>query len=145
MATLSPTPSAESAPAQTTDLLTDTYTTIPVSSVSCSTVTALSISGGVVSIDLAGGMKKNFTLALTANVTSVTFSNLPATGYVGEIEIEIKQPSTGGPYTFALPATFHALGGSDTAINSGASAVTVLGAKTWDQGTNWRYAMQESA
>ena len=107
-------------------------------------VTALSIASGVVNIDLAGGMNRNFTLTLTANVTSVTFSNPPASGYVGEIEVEIKQDATGGR-TFALPTSFKALGGSDTAIASTANAVTVLAAKTFDQGTTWRYAMQESA
>jgi hypothetical protein len=109
-----------------------------------SNTTALSISSGVVNIDLAGGVNRNFTLSLTANVTSITFSNLPPSGYVGEIEVEIKQDATGGR-TLALPGAFKALGGSDTAIASAANAVTVLSAKTWDQGTTWRYAMQESA
>lgn len=108
------------------------------------TVTALSIATGVVDIDLGGGANRNFTLSLTANVTSITFSNLPASGYVGELEIEIMQDGTGGR-TLALPASFKALGASDTAVASAANAVTVLSAKTFDQGTTWRYAMQESA
>lgn len=111
-------------------------------------VSALTISAGVVNIDLNGGANRDFTLVLTANVTSITFSNLPAStpapGYVGEIEVQIKQDGTGGR-TVALPAAFKALGGSDTAVASAANAVTVLSAKTWDQGTSWRYAMQESA
>ena len=105
-------------------------------------VTALVISTGVVNIDLS--LKSNFTLALTANVTSVTFSNLPSAGYVAEFELEITQDATGGR-TLALPAAFKALGGSVTAIASAANAVTVLSAKTFDNGTSWRYAMQESA
>ena len=107
-------------------------------------VTALTISSGVVNIDLAGGANRDFTLSLTANVTSITFSSLPASGYVGELEIQIKQDATGSR-TLALPSSFKPLGGSDTAIASAANAVTVLSAKTWDQGTTWRYAMQESA
>lgn len=105
-------------------------------------VTALAISSGVVNIDLALG--QNFTLALTANVTSITFSNLPGSGFAAEFELQITQDATGSR-TLALPAAFKALGGSDTAIASAANAVTVLSAKTFDNGTTWRYAMQESA
>lgn len=105
-------------------------------------VTALSIASGVVNIDCSLG--GSFTLTLTANVTSITFSNLAGAGFATEIEVEIKQDGTGGK-TVALPAAFKALGGSDTAVASGANAVTVLSAKTFDNGTTWRYAMQESA
>lgn len=107
------------------------------------TVTAVTPSGGFVTLDLQGGKKKNFTVTLTGNVT-LAFSNLPAAGFVGQYEIEIKQDGTGG-WTFTLPASHKALGGSDTAIAVGANAVTVLSGKTFDQGTTWRYAMQESA
>ena len=106
-------------------------------------VTSLSIVSGTATADLAGGANRDFTLALTAN-TTLALSNLPAAPYVGEIEIEVKQPATGGPYTLTLPASFHPLGASDTAIASAANAVTVLSAKTWDQGSTWRYAMKES-
>lgn len=105
-------------------------------------VVALSISSGVVNIDLSLG--QNFTLALTANVTSITFSNMPGSGFSAEFELQITQDATGGR-TLVLPAAFKALGGSDTAIASAANAVTVLSAKSFDNGTTWRYAMQESA
>lgn len=107
-----------------------------------SVVTALT-SGTTVTVDCSLG--RNFTLTLGHNVGTLTLSNLAGSGYATEIELEIKQPSSGGPYTFALPASFKALGGSDTAIASAANAVTVLSAKTFDNGTTWRYAMQESA
>jgi hypothetical protein len=105
-------------------------------------VTALT-SGTTVTVDCSLG--RSFTLTLGHNVGTLTLSNLKGAGYATEIEIEIKQPASGGPYTFALPAAFKALGGSDTAIASAANAVTVLSAKTFDNGTTWRYAMQESA
>ena len=107
-----------------------------------SVVSALT-SGTTVTVDCSLG--RNFTLMLGHNVGTLTLSNLAGSGYATEIEIEIKQPSSGGPYTFALPAAFKALGGSDTAIATAANAVTVLSAKTFDNGTTWRYAMQESA
>ena len=106
-----------------------------------SVVTALT-SGTTVTVDCSLG--RNFTVTLGHNVGTLTLSNLAGSGYATEIEIEIKQDATGGR-TFALPAAFKALGGSDTAIASAANAVTVLSAKTFDNGTTWRYAMQESA
>lgn len=112
------------------------------SSSGASAVSALAISAGAVNIDLSLG--QDFTLALTANVTSMTFSNMPAAGKVAQFELQITQDATGGR-TLALPSSFHALGGSDTAIASGANAVTVLSAKSFDNGATWRYAMQESA
>ena len=104
-------------------------------------VSALTNSAGTVTVDCSLG--KSFTLTLAANVTTLTLTNLAGAGYATEIEIEITQDATGGR-TLALPASFKALGGSDTAIAAAANAVTVLSAKTFDNGTTWRYAMQES-
>jgi hypothetical protein len=104
-------------------------------------ITALT-SGTTVTVDCSLGSK--FTLTLGHNVGTLTLSNLYGSGLATEIEIEIKQDGTGGR-TFALPAAFKALGGSDTAIASAANAVTLLTAITFDNGTTWRYAMQESA
>lgn len=103
-------------------------------------VSALSNVAGAVTVDCSLGEK--FTLTLGANVTTLSLTNLMGAGFATEIEIEIKQDATGGR-TFALPAAFKALGGSDTSIASAANAVTVLSAVTFDNGTNWRYAMQE--
>jgi hypothetical protein len=106
------------------------------------TVTALSISSGVVNIDCALG--DYFTLALTANVTSITFTNLPASGFGASLAIRITQDGVGGR-TVALPSSFKATGGSDTAVQSSANARTLLTITTFDQGTRWEYAMQEIA
>lgn len=108
------------------------------------TLVALTPVAGVVTLNLNGGLSRNFTLTLAVNVTSLVFSNLPAVGFAAEFELEIKQDGTGGR-TFSLPASFRALGGSDTSISLTANSVTVLSAKTFDQGATWRYAMQESA
>lgn len=105
-------------------------------------VSTLTNSSGTVTVDCSLG--KSFQLTLAANVTTLTLSNLAGAGKATEIEIEFKQNGTGG-FTVALPASFKALGGSDTAVALAANAVTVLSAKTFDNGTTWRYAMQESA
>lgn len=108
-----------------------------------SAVTAITISGGTANVDCGGGIIKNFTLSMTSNAT-LSVLNLSGAGKVTEFEMEIKQDAT-GTRTLALPSTFKALGGSDTAIASAANSVTILSAKTFDNGATWRYAMQESS
>ncbi len=107
-----------------------------------STVTALSISSGVVNIDCSLG--DYFTLSLTANVTTITFSNLPAAGKGASIAVQIRQDGTGSR-TVSLPSSSKATGGSDTSVQPAANAYTLLTLTTFDQGTRWAYAMQEVA
>lgn len=102
-------------------------------------VTALTISAGVVNIDCALG--DFFTLSLTANVTSITFTNLPASGRGASLAIRLQQDGTGSR-TVALPASFKATTGSDTAVQSAANARTLLTLTTFDQGTRWEYTMR---
>lgn len=107
-----------------------------------SPITVVGISAGTATVDCSLG--RNFILFLNQNVSTLSLTNLAGSGYATEVEIEIKQDGVGGR-TLALPPQFKALGGSDTAIASAINAVTVLSAKTFDNGTTWRYAMQESA
>lgn len=102
-------------------------------------VTALTISAGTVNIDCALG--DFFTLALTANVTGITFTNLPASGRAVSLALRVRQDGTGGR-TVALPASFRATTGSDTAVQSAANAWTLLTLTTFDQGTRWEYTMR---
>lgn len=106
-------------------------------------LTVVSISGGNAVVDCAMGANKDFTLSMTSSAT-LSVSNLAGAGLVTQFEMEVKQDATGSR-TLTLPASFRALGGSDTAISSAANSVTVISAKTFDNGTTWRYAMQESA
>lgn len=93
-------------------------------------VNALSISSGVVAID--GALGDYFTLALNANVTSITFSNVPA---AGSLMIRITQDST--PRTVAWPASFKWAGGSAGAVSTGSGAVDVLAISTFAAGAAW--------
>lgn len=99
---------------------------------------------GTVTLDFASKSKYIGAITLGANVTTLEFSNLPGAGKYADYELHIKQDPT-TPRTFALPASHKALGGSDTAIAAGVGVTTVLTASTIDNGTTWRYAMQESA
>lgn len=107
-----------------------------------STVTALSIAAGVVNIDYSLG--DYFTLALTANVTSITFSNLPGAGNGASLAVRLQQDGTGSR-TVALPASFKQITGSDSAVQSAANAYTVLMITTFDNGTRWEYSMKAGA
>ncbi len=99
-----------------------------------STVTALSIAAGVVNIDLSLG--DFFTLALTANVTSITFSNLPDVGKGASKWIEIVQGA--GPYTVAFPTSFKWAGGTVGVVSTVSATVDELAITTVNNGTAWR-------
>jgi len=94
-------------------------------------VTALSISSGVVNINCALG--SYFTLALDANVTSITFSNIPTSG--ASIMVRFTQDST--PRTVAWPASFKWAGGTAGSVSTGSGALDVLAITTFNAGTAW--------
>ncbi len=97
-----------------------------------SAVTALAIASGVVNIDCSLG--DYFTLALNANVTSITFSNLPAAGKGASLMIRITQDTT--PRTVAWPASFR-WEGAGPAVSTGSGAVDLLAITSFDSGTKW--------
>lgn len=105
-----------------------------------SPITVLAISGGTVNVDLSLG--DYFTLQLTADVTSLTFSNLPTGGRT--ICIDVFNDATGG-HAFTLPANFHAIGNSDTAIQTAAFATTKIIATTSNSASTWDYSMAKVA
>lgn len=92
------------------------------------TVTALTNNAGVVDIDLSLG--DYFTLKLTADVTSITFSNLPGSGRGFSKSIQITQT---GAFTVAWPASFRWEGGIAGAV-SGSAAVDLLAITSVDNG-----------
>lgn len=103
----------------------------------------IAVAGGVATVDCGGGLHRNHVLQLVGN-TTLALANLAPAGYATEGEIRIVQAAPGS-YTLALPASFKALGGSDTAVANASGAVTVLSFKTVNDGATVEYAMQESA
>jgi hypothetical protein len=104
-----------------------------------STVSALSTSGTVnIDVDLGD----YFTLAPTGNVTSITFSNLPASGHGASLMIRITQDST--PRTVTWPASFKWAGGAAGTVSTGSGAVDLLAITSFDQGTNWRATLAKA-
>lgn len=96
-------------------------------------VSALTNSSGTVAINCALG--DYFTLALSANFTSMTFSNLPGSGKAQTIMVRITQDATGSR-TATWPSSFKWSGGAP-ALSTGANKVDVLALTTFDQGTTW--------
>ncbi len=101
-------------------------------------VNALSTSG-TVNIDLSLG--DYFTVNLTGNLTSLTFSNLPGSGKGASIMVLITQDST--PRTFAFPASFKWPDGAAPSITTTSGAEDLLAATTFDNGTSWHATLSK--
>lgn len=84
----------------------------------------LSISSGVVTVDLSSGTEV-YELTLSENVTSWTFNNPPASGYVAEIRIDVIQHASAAK-TCVSPATAGTAGGAWT-VSSALSSRESLG------------------
>lgn len=130
-----------------------TPTSAPVSSVNGATgavvlggesiaepVNVLTPSAGVVNIDCSLG--DYFTLAPTANVTSITFSNLPASNKAQTIMVRFTQDTT--PRTVAWPASFKWAGGVAGVVSTGSGASDVLALTTFNQGTAWNATLAKA-
>lgn len=103
-------------------------------------VSVLTPSAGVVNIDCSLG--DYFTLAPTANVTSITFSNLPASGHGASLMIRFTQDSTAR--TVVWPSSFKWAGGTPGAVSTGSGAVDLIAITSFDQGTSWRVTLAKA-
>lgn len=95
-------------------------------------VSVITPSAGVANIDCSLG--DYFTLAPTANVTSITFSNLPGASKGASLMLRFTQDST--PRTVTFPASFR-WEGAAPAVSTGSGAIDVLALTTFDNGTKW--------
>lgn len=105
-------------------------------------VVVLSILSNTITIDLSQG--DYFTCSLNANITTITISNAPTSGKATTFMIRFQQDATGSR-TVALPSSFKAISGSDTAVQAAANAYTILSATSFDQGARWEYSMHAGA
>lgn len=92
-------------------------------------VNALTVSSGVVNIDLSLG--RLFTLAPTADVTSMTYSNKPGSGQGFAVLIEFTQDTTARAVAF--PTGTIKLSGA--AVSTGSGAKDLIGLTSMDNGT----------
>ena len=103
--------------------------------------TALTSAAGVVNIDLSLG--DYFTITLTENVTSLTFTNLDGSGYGRSIMLQITQHASSAK-TFAFPSSFKWAGGTLGIISTGLSAVDVVAVTTFNNGSAWRATLAKA-
>lgn len=96
-------------------------------------VTVVTPASGVATIDLSLG--DYYTLAPTANVTSIVFTNLPGSGKGATKMVRFTQDTT--PRTVAWPASFKWAGGTAGAVSTVSGAIDVLAITTFDNGTTW--------
>jgi hypothetical protein len=101
-------------------------------------VTGLTSSSGAVTVNCALG--DYFTFPLTENVTSWSFTNLPASGKAQTIMVRIQQHASAAK-TVAWPSSFKWAGGAASAVSTTLSAYDVLAITTFDQGTRWEVTM----
>lgn len=96
------------------------------------TVTAVTSSSGVVTLDYSQG--DYFTLTLSENVTSWVISNPPGSGEGFSLMVQITQGA--GAYTVAKPGT--TAGGTALGVSSANGAVDLLAITSFDNGTTLR-------
>lgn len=104
-------------------------------------VTSVSSSSGVLALDCSLG--NYFKTTLTENVSSITFSNLPASGKAQTIMLQVTQHASAAK-TVAWPSSLKWAGGSAGSVSTGLSAVDVLALTTFDQGTTWRATLAKA-
>lgn len=96
--------------------------------------TAITSASGILNIDLSLG--DYFTVTLTENVTSLTFTNLDGASYGRTVMLQITQHASDAK-TFAWPASFKWAAGAAGAVSATLSAVDVLAISSFDNGTTW--------
>ncbi len=103
-------------------------------------------SSATTTINLASGQVIDLTMA--ANITTLSFTNVPASGTPVLVQIVVRNASSGTAYTIAWPNSVYWSGQySATTIStvqtaptlaSGANGVTTIALLTTDGGTKWR-------
>lgn len=88
---------------------------------------------GSMDIDYRLGQSVNFTL--TENITTLTFSNVPASGVLAQLELEITQDA-GTARTITWPASVQWPGGTAPDLST-LSSVHLIHLRSRDGGTTW--------
>jgi len=92
------------------------------------------ISGGTLTLDLAQG--NVFNVAQDADITTLAFSNVPASGRLVSVTLILTQDATGG-WTIAWPAAVKWDGGVAPTLVTTAASTALLSLLSFDGGTTW--------
>ena len=138
-----PTQTGNSGKFLTTDGTDESWGTIAIPASGLTTNTRQAVtSAATTAIDIDSGQVVDLTMA--ANITTLSFSNVPASGTPILVKIVVKNASDGTAYTIAWPSSVYwnstTIQGSTTSpdLASGAGGVTVISILTTDGGTKWR-------
>lgn len=96
-------------------------------------VSAAASESGVLTIDASSSTTLH-TLSLTENITSWTFTGLPASGQYRDIEVQITQHASAAK-TCVSPATSTCTAGGSWTQSATLGAVEVLGIRVFSDGT----------
>lgn len=97
------------------------------------TSTSPTNAAGTVVLDLTTG--NAFQHTLTADITTLTISNPPATGKLGSFVLKVVQDSTAR--TIAWPGSVQWAGGTAPTLSTASGAIDIFSFITWDAGTSW--------
>jgi hypothetical protein len=97
------------------------------------TKAAPTIAAGVLALNCAAG--NVFAVSLNANITSITFSNVPASG--SSISLILSFTADGTARTIAWPASVRWPSGTAPTMTSTNNKVDTIVLYTYDGGTNW--------
>ena len=98
------------------------------------TSTTPTVSAGALTLDLETG--NVFEVILTANVTTLSLANPPASGRAGSVTLILRQDGTGGR-TVAWPAAVKWAGATPPSVSAAAGAIDLYALVTRDGGTSW--------
>lgn len=105
-------------------------------------------SASTTTINLASG--SNIDLTMAANISTLSFTNVAASGTAMMIQIIVRNASSGTAYTITWPSSIYwnssSAGSAQTAptLATGANGVTVIALLTTDGGTKWRGWVESS-
>jgi hypothetical protein len=97
------------------------------------TTNAATITANVLTLDLQTGCE--FTIALTAAITTVTITNVPSTSKVTTVTMRFTADGTVRAITW--PASFKWAGATAPTMTGTLNKVDILTARTYDGGTTW--------
>lgn len=97
------------------------------------TKTAPAISAGTLTLDCSAG--NVFAVSLNANITTLTLSNVPASGTAFALTLSLT--ANGTAYTVTWPASVKWPGGTAPTLTSTTGKVDTFILTTWDGGTTW--------
>lgn len=95
---------------------------------------AAPIAANVLTLDLA--VANAFSVALTQNVTSISFLHVPAASQVASLVLFVQQDATGGR-TFAWPAAVKWSSGAPPALPATPNGTSVYSLITRNGGSSW--------